>query len=182
MRGSGEFEEEFTLWRGLIQRSTRKFRRVSLEVMETKFLKSIDLAPPAELVAEVKKMEEIYSRIDFSKIDFSKGQPVDPSKPLPFPGPPRPTFGFTFAPVSGPLQIEIVRVFPGSPADKAGLRQGDIITGIGGEPFSALKDRKELFARMGVQQGEFTIRRDDTTLKVTMAKVDSASFAPAQAP
>jgi S1-C subfamily serine protease len=44
----------------------------------------------------------------------------------------------------------VARTTPGAPADKAGLRKGDIIHGVAGEPASGLAD----FYRKMWKQGE----------------------------
>ena len=61
---------------------------------------------------------------------------------------PRPWIGLTTEEVRGKLFV--ARTTPGAPADKAGLRKGDIIVGVGGEPAAGLAD----FYRKIWKQGE----------------------------
>jgi S1-C subfamily serine protease len=50
----------------------------------------------------------------------------------------RPWIGVTTEEVRG--RLFVARTTPGSPADKAGLKKGDIIVGVGGEPATGLAD------------------------------------------
>jgi serine protease Do len=56
--------------------------------------------------------------------------------------------------------VELVQVFRGTPADRAGLRTGDLVTAVGGEPFRGLADfyavlnRAREGCRLGVLRGE----------------------------
>lgn len=54
------------------------------------------------------------------------------------PGPGRPWLGVGAEPVKGQLQVQ--RVTQGGPAEKAGLRKGDIIVGVAGEETRTLTD------------------------------------------
>ena len=63
-------------------------------------------------------------------------------------GKPRPWIGLTTEEVRG--RLFVARTTPGSPAEKAGLRKGDIIVGVGGEPAAGLAD----FYRKIWKQGE----------------------------
>jgi S1-C subfamily serine protease len=54
------------------------------------------------------------------------------------PGPGRPWLGVNADLVNGKLRVQ--RVTQGGPAEKAGLRQGDVIFGVGGEEISTLND------------------------------------------
>jgi membrane-associated protease RseP (regulator of RpoE activity) len=158
---------------------------ITTEILDHRFEESNDLTPSAALQEESKRNAETMSKIDFSKIDFSKAKPRDPTKPPPFPGPPRPTYGFTYAPVTDKLEIRLMEIYPGSPADKAGLRRGDVIIAFGEQKLADFPDRKALFAFMGQKNphpGDFTIQRGEETFKVHMEKVDSTTFAPPESP
>lgn len=189
--GGGIFSEEHILWHGLVRSSTRKFKDVTVQLLVHEFQPASDLTPSVALQEEFKKSNEMVKRLaDLAKehperITTSTG-PYDPSKPMPFPGKPRPTYGFTFAPISptDKLEIRLRRVFPGSPADKAGLKEDDVIIAIGEQKLGDLPDRKALFAFMEKPGtgGEFTIRRGEETFKVRMEKVDSSTFAPSPQP
>ena len=54
-------------------------------------------------------------------------------------------FGVRMVDVSG---INITSVEPGSPADKAGIRDGDYIQSIDSTPVSTVDDARELIARL----------------------------------
>jgi S1-C subfamily serine protease len=58
-------------------------------------------------------------------------------------GPARPWLGLATEEIQG--RLVVTRVSPESPADEAGIRRGDIVLGIGGEP---VKTHAELYGRM----------------------------------
>jgi len=58
-------------------------------------------------------------------------------------GPPRPWLGLSTEEIEG--RLVVTRVSPESPADAAGIRRGDVVLGIGGEP---VKTHAELYGRM----------------------------------
>jgi serine protease Do len=72
--------------------------------------------------------------------------PIDRLSPIlaeliadrPLPDPPRPWLGVNTDEVGGRLLVS--RVTPDSPAEKAGIRRGDIVLGIDGEPAKSLAD------------------------------------------
>jgi len=61
----------------------------------------------------------------------------------------------------------LMRLLRGGPADRAGLKPGDVVTGFGGKP---IIDTRDLIERISAikpgGQGEVTVRRSDSELKV----------------
>jgi predicted aspartyl protease len=94
-------------------------------------------------------------------VRFEKAQPG----PVTFKG--RRGTGMLIAPpVEG--RPEVASVTPGSPADRAGVRVGDVLVAIGGEPpdasgFGALRERLE-----GAKGLEITLERDGAPYTVTL--------------
>lgn len=90
---------------------------------------------------------------------------------------PRPWFG-TYT-VSADGGVGVVAVLPGSPAERAGLRQRDLILQVNGVPV----DSREAFYRV-VWEGrvgdpfEFIVRRDDQNLSLTVRGEDRRDFFP----
>jgi S1-C subfamily serine protease len=72
--------------------------------------------------------------------------------------------------------ILVISVEPGSPADKAGLREGDVIVSIGGQPVSGLDDLHRLLTedRIGVSAPLTLIRRFSEKLHVTVSPIARA--------
>ena len=68
-------------------------------------------------------------------------------------------------------RIRILRVVPGSPADKAGLLKGDTIEAIDGKPAAVLDDVRALFLRQGVTY-RLRISRDGKTFEKSLTTVD----------
>jgi S1-C subfamily serine protease len=72
--------------------------------------------------------------------------PIDRLSPIladliadkPLPQPPRPWLGVNTEEVGGRLLVS--RVTPESPAEKAGIRRGDIVVGVDGAPAKGLAD------------------------------------------
>jgi S1-C subfamily serine protease len=72
--------------------------------------------------------------------------PIDPLKPILADllddgrraGPPRPWLGLSTEEIQG--RLFVVRVAPEGPADRAGIRPNDIVTGLDGEPFENQAD------------------------------------------
>jgi S1-C subfamily serine protease len=77
----------------------------------------------------------------------------------------RPFLGVQLAEADNGAQIAAVT--DGSPADRAGLRQGDVITEVEGEPASADDVRRAVAEREPGDKLELTVRRDGGTETVT---------------
>jgi len=77
----------------------------------------------------------------------------------------RPFLGVQLAEADNGAQIAAVT--DGSPADRAGLRQGDVITEVEGDPASADEVRRAVAERKPGDKLELTIRRDGGTETVT---------------
>ena len=71
--------------------------------------------------------------------------------------------------------MAVAAVTPGGPADKAGLKQGDVITAINGQPTLSLADLQEVLA--GLKPGDIAtltvVQRDGSqaTVKVTLGSL-----------
>ncbi len=75
-----------------------------------------------------------------------------------------PNSPFTIPEVEGVL---VVRVLPDTPAETAGLRIGDAITAINGQPINDAGQLQSLVDRSGLNQSlNFTVMRGDRTLKL----------------
>ncbi len=60
-------------------------------------------------------------------------------------------------------------VNPGSPAEAAGLKAGDVITAVGGTPVGSVDDLTAALSKRGSGPVELTVARGRTTRKVTAA-------------
>ena len=70
-----------------------------------------------------------------------------------------------------PEGLRVFAVFPGSPADNAGLRAGDYVLAIEGRPLQTLDDLNELMMSFNPLAGdtEVTLRRDGREMTVRVA-------------
>jgi serine protease Do len=78
--------------------------------------------------------------------------------------------------LSGPKGALVAEVVEGSPADKAGIKRGDVITGFGGKEIADIHQLTSLVAVTPVgQETPLKIRRDgrEMTLKVKVGKLES---------
>jgi serine protease Do len=98
--------------------------------------------------------------------EYSPGNmfvPIDLLKPIlgdliasgKVPGPGRPWLGVNTQELQGHLVVS--RVSPGSPAEKSGLKVGDIIVGIGGEPFKGQADFYQRLWKRGAAGTEVSL-------------------------
>ncbi len=67
--------------------------------------------------------------------------------------------------------MEVGSVVPGSPAEKAGLKEGDIIVSMNGQAFKDSAKAVEFVKSLGTNPIEFEINREGQTLKMTIAPV-----------
>ena len=67
--------------------------------------------------------------------------------------------------------VDITRVYEGSPAERAGILAGDVITAVDGLPVKGLtlSDVAGLIRNTGKDSAEFTIQRGEETLSYTVA-------------
>ncbi len=92
------------------------------------------------------------------------------------PGPARPWLGITAGEVQGTVYVS--RLAAGGPAERAGLRQGDVIVGVGRETVSSLEDfYRKLWARgaAGVAV-PLTVMRDAKLREVTVRSADRTEY------
>lgn len=70
-----------------------------------------------------------------------------------------------------PEGLRVFAVFPGSPADNAGLRAGDYVLAIEGRPLQTLDDLNELMTSFNPLAGdtEVTLRRDGREMTIRVA-------------
>ena len=75
-----------------------------------------------------------------------------------------PNSPFTIPEVEGVL---VVRVLPNTPAEAAGLRLGDVITAIDGQPITDAGQLQSVVDSSGLNKSlQFTVKRSDRTLKL----------------
>jgi S1-C subfamily serine protease len=85
---------------------------------------------------------------------------------------PKPWVGINSEEVRG--RLFITRVSPGTPADKAGLKKGDIILGVGGKPVRSLSELYRALWGSGQAGAEvkFTVLQDVAPADVTVKSID----------
>ena len=74
-------------------------------------------------------------------------------------------------------EIEVVRVFPGAPAEAAGLHVGDVILAVDGNPVTGVDGRSYLEAVRRMRGGEntrvtLTVRRDGARMAIPIVRGD----------
>jgi len=69
--------------------------------------------------------------------------------------------------------VEVVQIVDGSPADQAGLRPGDLIVAVDGEPVTGMNELQRLMVgeRIG-KPVRFTVARDSRVVDVTVRPVE----------
>jgi hypothetical protein len=117
-------------------------------------------------------------------------QPTQPTPPAtPPPEPPKVMIGINMGAANadqlkeGGLKedseaIVIERVIPDLPAEKAGLREGDLITEIDGQPATEDKLREIMKGKKPGDALKVTVRREgaDKTIRIQVAKYDAAKL------
>jgi S1-C subfamily serine protease len=84
-----------------------------------------------------------------------------------------PNSAFLIAEVEG---ILVVRVIPNSPAERAGLRRGDVIVSVNGQPMKEGAVLQTLVEQVGLNQSlKLSVRRGDRPLTVTVQTDQMAS-------
>jgi|HubBroStandDraft_6_1064221.scaffolds.fasta_scaffold399798_2 serine protease Do len=85
-----------------------------------------------------------------------------------------PTIGVTIRPIplrSGGLGFLLLKVDPASPAEHASLMIGDLLTGSGGKPFTAVDDLHEALASSGETLDLQFLRGDRRTTRTTTIRL-----------
>ena len=74
----------------------------------------------------------------------------------------------TFTKNPDAMPVEITAVSPGSPADQAGLKPGDVIFSIDGEPIAGVKNVKSKIEENAGKEISVVVQRGDTQVTVTL--------------
>lgn len=78
----------------------------------------------------------------------------------------RARLGVKFVPSSSGKGLEIVEVLPGSPAAKAGIKKGDLLTVLDGKPVTSLEEVRRAFTDKLIH--ELILKREGKTVAVTV--------------
>ncbi len=74
-------------------------------------------------------------------------------------------------------RLEIKQVMPGSPADKGGVKAGDILTAFDGHELHSINDLKlELFFKKLGEKAKLTVERDGATTELETGPLNASSF------
>lgn len=83
-------------------------------------------------------------------------------------GVPRGRMGVMIRPLASQDGLEIVSVLPGSPAEKAGVKQGDILIKVDGKAVSRMEDLHKAMAGKGVRH-ELTLKRNGRLISLPVS-------------
>jgi len=84
-----------------------------------------------------------------------------------------PNSAFVIAEVEG---ILVVRVIPNSPAERSGLRRGDVIVSVNGQPIKEGAVLQSLVEQVGLNQSlKLNVQRGDRALTMTVQTAQMAS-------
>ncbi|MFM7577073.1 MAG: PDZ domain-containing protein, partial [Microcystaceae cyanobacterium] len=84
-----------------------------------------------------------------------------------------PNSAFLIAEVEG---ILVVRVIPNSPAERSGLRRGDVIVSVNGQPIKEGAVLQSLVEQVGLNQSlKLNVQRGDRALTMTVQTAQMAS-------
>lgn len=81
-------------------------------------------------------------------------------------------YGFGYAGILPPLSSEVRQVLPGSPAERAGLRPGDRIVAVNGQPVRQFYDLIRLISPHPGEQVTLTVEREGTTVELGIVPED----------
>jgi S1-C subfamily serine protease len=75
-------------------------------------------------------------------------------------------------------QLQVVGVYRNCPADRAGLKPGDLVMAVGGKPVLGLSNLFRQVWRLGDAGVEvpFTVLRDSERLEIVVRSADRAAF------
>ncbi len=74
-------------------------------------------------------------------------------------------------------KLEIKQVMPGSPADKGGIKAGDVLVSFEGHPLHDINDLKiELYFKGLGERAKLTVERDGVTREIETGPLNSSSF------
>lgn len=83
-------------------------------------------------------------------------------------GPPRGRMGVMMRPMASRDGLEVVSVLPGSPAEKAGVKQGDILIKVDGKAVSRMEDLHKAMAGKG-NLHELTLKRNGKLISLPVS-------------
>ena len=81
-------------------------------------------------------------------------------------------YGFGYSGILPPLSAEVVRLIPGAPADAAGIRPGDVIVEIEGQPVTQFYDLIRLISPRPGEPTEIVVERDGKRETLTVTPQD----------
>ncbi len=81
-------------------------------------------------------------------------------------------YGFGYAGILPPLSSEVRQVVPGSPAERAGLRPGDRIVAVNGQPVQQFYDLIRLISPHPGERVTLTVEREGGTVEIGVVPED----------